>query len=466
MELSRSVRAGGARVLIVDDEEVIRDSLREYLSDEGVACETRASGAEALSALSHEDYALVVTDLRMPEMDGLELIRRGREISADTLFMVLTAFGSLETAIEAMRVGAVDYLQKPIVLPDLLLRVRRALENRDLYQENARLRLILRRDESSVGLVGDSHEMRDIRELVSRYGPMDRPVLITGESGTGKELVARALHKASPHSDGPFLPVNCAALPENLLESELFGYKRGAFTGADRDKEGLMVLAGNGTLFLDEIGELSTGIQAKLLRAIEAREVLPLGGKRAVKIEARIVAATNRQLESRLVTGEFRDDLYYRLNVLSIQVPALRERPEDIPALALHFIEKHRLELRSPAVEIDRSAMELILHHPWRGNVRELENVIQRALILASDRSVHSRDLPIDLHGGTGKEAAAASIEWLGQPLKEVVRAYERRLIQHVVDHFGGDTEEAARRLQISLASLYSKLKESEEREA
>ncbi len=227
-----------------------------------------------------------------------------------------------------------------------------------------------------------------------------------------------------------------------------------------------MVLAGNGTLFLDEIGELSTGIQAKLLRAIEAREVLPLGGKRAIKIEARIVAATNRQLESRLVTGEFRDDLYYRLNVLSIKVPALRERPEDIPALALHFIEKHRLELRSPAVEIDRSAMELILHHPWRGNVRELENVIQRALILASDRSVHSRDLPIDLHGGSGKEAAAASIEWLGQPLKEVVRAYERRLIQHVVDHFGGDKEEAARRLQISLASLYSKLKESEEREA
>jgi two-component system response regulator HydG len=199
--------------------------------------------------------------------------------------MVLTAFGSLETAIEAMRVGAVDYLQKPIVLPDLLLRVRRALENRDLYQENARLRRILRRDESAVGLVGDSHSIREIREVVSRYGPMDRPVLITGESGTGKELVARALHQASPHHEGPFLPVNCAALPENLLESELFGFKRGAFTGADRDKEGLMVLAGAGTLFLDEVGELSPGIQAKLLRAIESREVLPLGGKRAIKVD-------------------------------------------------------------------------------------------------------------------------------------------------------------------------------------
>ncbi|MBK8233392.1 MAG: sigma-54-dependent Fis family transcriptional regulator [Candidatus Eisenbacteria bacterium] len=464
MELSRTVRAGGARVLIVDDEEAIRDSIREYLSDEGVACETRGWGSEALAALSHEEFALVITDLRMPEMDGLELIRRGREMCPDTLFMVLTAFGTLETAIEALRVGAMDYLQKPIVLPDLLLRVRRTLENRDLFQENARLRRILRRDETSVGLVGDSHPMREIRDLVSRYGPMDRPVLITGESGTGKELVARALHQASEHRDGPFLPVNCAALPENLLESELFGYKKGAFTGADRDKEGLMILAGEGTLFLDEVGELSPSIQAKLLRAIESREVIPLGAKRAVRIDARLVAATNRHLEARLETGEFRDDLYYRLNVLSIQVPPLRERREDIPALALHFVSKHRMELRSPAFEIDRGAMELILHHPWRGNVRELENVIQRALILAQDRTLHPKDLPLDLHVGSGaKEPIGSMIEWFGQPLKEVVRGYERRLIQHVIDHFDGDKEEAARRLQISLASLYSKLKESEE---
>lgn len=441
------------RVLIVDDEEVIRDSIADYLGGEGIPVETAGSGEEALERLKAADLALVLTDLRMPGMDGLSLIRRGREVSPSTLFAVFTAHGSMDVAIAALREGAVDFIPKPVVFEDLLLRVRRILGLQETLLENARLKHLLHRGDPPSGIIGGSPAMRDVLALVERYGPTDRPVLITGASGTGKELVARALHARSERSEGPFLAVNCAAVPETLFESELFGHKRGAFTGADRDKEGLLQLAENGSIFLDEVAEIPAIVQAKLLRAIDSREVLPLGAGRPVPVGARVLAATNRDLRVAVREGAFREDLFFRISVLQIRLPSLAERPEDIPALVAHLIEKHRGALRSPARAASRGALELLSSQDWRGNVRELENVIQRALILARGEEITPAELPhLD---------STATLEE-DRPLKATVRDFERRHIRGVIAQCGGDKAEAARRLDISLASLYAKLKEDE----
>jgi DNA-binding NtrC family response regulator len=449
-------RASPARILVVDDEATIRDMLRAMLEDEGYEVESAADGRAGLERLRAEPFDIVITDLRMQGMDGIELLRRGREAAPETLFVVVTAYASLDTAIEALRLGAVDYLLKPVVFEDLIGRIRRLVRARELLRENLWLRHELARRRATPDFIGESAAAEAVRADVARFAATDRTVLLTGESGTGKDVVATMLHQASEFRDGPFLPVNCAALPEPLLESELFGYEKGAFTGADRDKPGLLALAEGGTFFLDEIAEIPPAIQAKLLRVLEKQEYFPVGGTRAVRYRARLVAATNRDLKARTDEGSFRQDLYFRLNVIPIHIPPLRERAEDIPALARYLLERHRQDLKAPVTTIGNEAMQLLVRHPWPGNVRELENVIQRAILYARGSVLRAEDLPPDVRAGAASRAGAAP----PSTLKEALRACERELILRAMKEAGGSKPEAAARLGISLASLYQKLKD------
>lgn len=459
--MSISPPLGGERILIVDDEPQIREPIMAFLADEGFACDACGSGEDGQRALETRSYALVLTDLRMPGLDGIGLIRQGRALAPDTCFILMTAYATLTGAVDALRAGAVDFLMKPVVFEDLAQRVRRILEHRRLHAENARLRELLFRQAPEAGLIGESAALRQVRELVARFAPADRPVLVTGESGTGKELVARALHASSPRAKGPFLAVNCAALPENLLESELFGYRRGAFTGADRDREGLFSLSSGGTLFLDEVGDLPRGIQAKLLRAVEEREVLPLGGDRPRPVDVRIVAAMNRDPQQAVASGAMREDLLFRLNVLSIHVPPLRERRDDIPALVRHFVAKHARELNSPVREVPRPVLDAMVVREWRGNVRELENAVQRLLVLANGTELPAvpwtRETPAAGSRGDGGQVLGEAGLEPGDTLRVAVSRFERRLVERMIVECRGDKVDAARRLGISIASLYAK---------
>jgi DNA-binding NtrC family response regulator len=442
-------------VLVVDDEETMRESILLVLRDEGYVAEGAGMVAEGLEALSRRSWNLVITDLKLPDGDGLEIVKASQERCPGSLVLIITAFATMDTAIRALRLGAVDYLAKPLNLDSLLLKIQRVLEHRRLRRENAwmRRRLSLQRSES--GFIGESAPAREVRRLVGLYGPLDRTVLITGESGTGKELVARALHDASPRREGPFVAINSAAIPDALMESELFGHVRGAFTGAERDRKGCFQIADGGTLFLDEISELSMGLQAKLLRVLESKQILRVGGDVPVAVDVRVLAATNRVLPELIGDGGFREDLYFRLNVLLVDTPALSERAEDIPLLASHFIEKHRAELRSVVKGIGTSADACLRRYRWPGNVRELENVIQRAMILARGEWLEPTDLPREIVDACGGAVTADR----APRLREAVRDYERRLIVDAVERAGGDKSEAARALGISVASLYAKLK-------
>jgi DNA-binding NtrC family response regulator len=382
-----------ARILVVDDEEIVVRSCLRILANGGYELDSAADGIEALRKVAASHVDVLVLDIMMPVMDGLEVLRRVKESHPDLDVIMITGLSQIDTAVQAMKLGAFDYLPKPFDPDELKLVVQRALERRRLLQENLDLRTEVSARYRLENIVGASPRMQAVFRLVAQCAPTNSTVLLTGESGTGKELVARAIHYNSLRRDKPFVPVDCNSLAENLLESELFGHVKGAFTGAVANKKGLLEIVEDGTLFLDEIGNLSHSIQAKLLRVIQEREFKAVGGTRTQPANFRLVCATNRDLAAMVAAGTFRDDLYYRINVFPIQVPPLRERRDDIPALAYHFLRLYSEELGKPVTEISAGAMSAIVNHDWPGNVRELENAIQRAAILATDHVIRQAHL-------------------------------------------------------------------------
>ncbi|HZR84259.1 MAG TPA: sigma-54 dependent transcriptional regulator [Candidatus Binatia bacterium] len=441
-------------ILIADDEPGVRESLAEVLRDAGYEVETAPDGAAALAALEKRDFAVVVTDLRMPGADGLAVLRRAREISPQTVGLVMTAHGTIDTAVDALRSGAADYLLKPVVFEDLIAKVERILEHRDLVWQTQMLRREVERH-ADFDLVGKSPAMKEIAALIAKVAPTSSTVLVTGESGTGKEVVARAIHQSSAVRSKIFLPINCAAIPESLLESQLFGHVRGAFTGAVASQEGLFSHARGGTIFLDEIGDVPIPLQSKLLRMIEAREILPVGSTSPVRVDVRLIAATHRDLGKMAEEGAFRDDLYYRLNVVNIHIPPLRDRREDIPGLIDFLIQRHRRELKRPVRGVDNAALKLLMSHSWKGNVRELDNAIEHAMIVGEGEWISIADLPRSLRSRTDGVP-----EVVGDDLREALRAYEKIHIESVLARTGNDKREAAGRLGLSLSSLYRKIEE------
>ncbi len=442
------------RILIVDDEASIRDGLVDVLNDEGYDASGVGNGADAISALGQSSYDVVVTDLRMPGADGLEVLRRVREISPQTLVLLITAYASVETAVEALRNGAHDYILKPLIVEDVLSKINRLFEYRRLAWETRMLRHEIAARYELDQMVIRSPAMREIFALIQKVGPTNSTVLITGESGVGKEVVARALHATSSRRDKLFLPVNCGAIPENLLESELFGHARGAFTGATSAQEGLFQRARGGTIFLDEIGDLPAPVQVKLLRAIESREILALGTSTPTMTDVRIIAATNRDLQQAVRDNRFREDLFYRLNVVGIEVPPLRQQREAIPALVEHLIRRHNAELKKNYKGVDNTTMRILMAHNWPGNIRELDNIIERAMILGNGEWITPADLPPAIQQDCG------GLPSIADNLKEAIRAYEKIHIATVLRRVSGDKRKAAALLGLGLSSLYRKIEE------
>ena len=435
-------------ILVVDDEPLIRDNLAEFLGGEGFRVTVCGSGEDALAQVAATRFDVALCDVNLPGIDGIELLDRLLKISPETLVLLITAFGAVDGAVAAFQRGAHDYLIKPVRLDEVLAKIRRLLDYRDLRLDNQWLRRELSREHDAT-LIGSSPALQRALAVAGKVAPTRSTVLITGESGTGKELVARAIHRHS-NPDGRFLAVNCAAIPSDLLENQLFGHRRGAFTGADRDQAGVFLHAGTGTVFLDEIGELAHSIQAKLLRTLEQKEVMPVGANEPVTASCRILAATNKDLSAETQAGRFRPDLFYRLNIVTIALPPLRERREDIPDLVDHLLRKHARELGKPMAGVSFEAMRILLACPWKGNVRELENALQRAVILGEGPLVTPADLPPDL-------APEENEPSLVDDLNEAVRRFERLHIERMLRRFP-DKKEAARRLRVGLSSLYRRI--------
>ncbi|MES9907945.1 MAG: sigma-54 dependent transcriptional regulator [Candidatus Thiodiazotropha sp.] len=446
-------------VLVVDDEAAIRQVLAEQLTRSGHTVEQADCGEEALKVLQSSDFDVCICDLRLPDLDGIEVIRRCRAKEMDIAFLMITAFASVDTAIEAMKLGAYDYLMKPVQLEDLLIRLDHIADVARLRDENRYLRKMVESDAGSDTL-GLSVPMRKIQTLINKVSRTDSTVLITGESGTGKSYIARTIHYDSNRRDRAMVTVNCGAIPKELLESELFGHIKGAFTGADRNKKGLFREADGGTLFLDEIGELPLALQVKLLHVIEDKEVRPLGAEQSRRVDVRIIAATNRNIVEMMQSGEFREDLFYRLNVLHITLPPLRSRREDIPLYIEYFLntEISRLGLEG-SYSIDPEVEEHLLAYEWPGNLRELQNVIARMLVLAEEYAINMGDLPSHVtryeHNGNKYEFGKT----FGS-LREQVRQFEIGVIKKAIDAAGNDRALAARSLDIGLSTLYRKLEE------
>jgi len=436
----------------VEDERAQREALARYLGRAGYEVEAVASGEAAIERLPLFAPAVLLTDLRLTGVDGLEVVRRSRELDEEMGVLLVTAWASVDSAVEALRLGAHDYLLKPLIFEEVGRKVAGLLEHRELVRENARLRRLLQEREPASEVVAESPAMREAIEWARRAAGSRSTVLLTGESGTGKEVLARAIHAMGPWSEEPFLAVNVSAVPEALAESELFGHERGAFTGAERRREGILRAAGGGTVFLDEIGELPPTVQAKLLRALETREVQPLGSDRPLRFEARILAGTNRDLTGLVDEGRFREDLYYRLNVVRIQVPPLRERPEDVPPLVRHLLRRHAVAAGVPVPAVTPEAMRALCQNPWRGNVRELSNVVERALILSPGSTLQ---LDEAFGGGT---PAGPGVAGGGQTIEAVERAH----VEAVLERCGGRVEgpgNAAAVLGLKPSTLRSRMK-------
>ena len=441
------------RILVVDDEDVIAQTLREFLDGEGFAVAVAPDAPAALDLAARFEPDVVLCDIQLPGMDGLELLDRLLKVRPETMAVMITAYATVENAVAAFRRGAQDYLMKPVMFDELLAKLDRLMGVRRLVLENQALRRQLHAPRGAEALVGRGPAMEAVKALIAKVGPTRSNVLITGESGTGKELVARALHTPGPEAEAPFLAINCAAIPHDLLENQLFGHVRGAYTGADRDHAGLFVAAGRGTVFLDEIGELSLATQAKLLRAIETKEVLPVGATRPVPFAARVVAATNKDLPAEVAAGTFRADLYYRLNVVTIHSPPLRERPGDIPDLVAALLARHARRLGRRVDGVDNATMRILMAAPWRGNIRELDNALERAVILGDGPILTPDDFPAELGpAATGPENC--------DRLDDAIARFERHHIRQVLAQSGNDKREAARRLGLGLSTLYRKLEE------
>jgi len=443
-----------ADILVVDDEQNIRNALVTMLEKRGYHVCGMGTGEEALEHLEQAKVDLVITDLKMPGIGGMEFLRRLRDKWSETEILVMTAYGSIDTAVEAMRLGAYDYLTKPIDRERFPVAVEKALERRWLATENRQLRDRLETRTRFAQMIGDSEAMQRVYRLVEMVAGSDVTVLLTGESGTGKELVARAIHHKSSRASGPFVTLNCGALPENLFESELFGYEKGAFTGAMMTKAGRFELAEGGTLLLDEVGELTLKSQVDFLRVLETKEFRRLGGTKLIKVDTRIIAATNRNLEEAVKQEDFREDLYYRLNVIPIRLPPLRERTDDIPLLIDGFLHEFAAQHNREPKEVSREAMRLLRLYAWPGNIRQLRNLMERMVVTVPDRILQPEHLPEDIQAS--KEDLRTMMVTLGSSLEDIEREVIRRTLAEVTNH----REKAARMLGISLRTLQYKIKE------
>ncbi|TAL12879.1 MAG: sigma-54-dependent Fis family transcriptional regulator, partial [Nitrospirae bacterium] len=444
------------QILIVDDEPEMCSLLSDILKDEGCDVETAASGEKALAKMGERDFAVVITDLNMKGMPGLTLLKEIKHLHPETNVIIMTAFGSIESAIEAMKQGAYDYVTKPVKSEEISLITQKAVREASLRREVISLRRAVGKEYSFSQILGKSKPMQAVFELIRRITPSPSSVLITGESGTGKELVARAIHYNSPRAQGPFIPVNCAAIPENLLESEMFGHMKGSFTDAKADRKGLFEEAQGGTLFLDEISELPLSLQAKLLRVLQEKEIRRVGGTRSIPVDARVIVATNLDLAGEVKAKRFREDLYYRMNVIEVHLPALRERTEDIPLLALHFVKKYAEPMKKPVGGLSEGALALLMDYHWPGNVRELENVIERGVTLTREEKIGSEDLPQAVRGDSGDRHMIEEAAEKTRTLAEVERAY----ILRVMEKTAGNKYQAAQVLGIDRKTLYRKLDE------
>jgi len=443
------------KILVVDDEDIIRESLSYILRKEKYEVEEAANGKIAFEMLKETSYDLVITDIEMPEMKGIELLDEIKKMNLQTNTIVITAYGSMETAIAALRSGASDYILKPVEFDELLIKVNRLFEVRELHLENRILRKELQREYDYSNIIGKSSAIMQIFEMIKAVADTDSTVLISGNSGTGKELVARALHFNSKRSNKPFVALNCGAISENLIESELFGHKKGAFTGAISDKEGFIKAAEAGTLFLDEISEMPPQLQVKLLRAIQEKEYTPVGTTLSLPVNVRFVASTNRNLQDFVGQGKFREDLYYRLNVVDIHLPSLKEREGDIPLLADFFLDKYRRQMNKNIRGISNDAMRALMNHEWKGEIRELENVIERSVIFCNEDFVNVKHLPVQFHSAIEPSEFIAS-----GSLDDSVKRFEKDIITRALEANDFNKEKTADELQVGLSTLYRKMKE------
>lgn len=444
------------RIIIVDDDPLIRESLFELLRQEGYAADMAAGPKEVLDKLSESHYDVLIADIKMPEMSGMELLRRVRSKHPECAVILITGYGSIQNAVEAMKEGAADYITKPIQDAEIKARIESILEKQALRRENKALRGRLRNDEQFHEMVGHDPKMREIYQMVDTIAGTDANVLIYGETGTGKRLIARAIHFHDPaRREHPFVEVPCAALPETLLESELFGHVKGAFTSALRDRTGRFEMADGGTILLDDIDAFSLSLQAKLLRVLEHQEFERVGDTRTIKVNVRIIAATNRNLEEMVANGTFREDVYYRLNVVTITVPPLIERRGDIPLLAHYFVERFN-KATGKSKSLSDEAVETLLAYRWPGNVRELENAIERACILSKEDVITPADLPENVRNGAARGTAVPGVA----PLRETIKLPERQIILDALERTSWNRKEAAKLLGISRSTLYNKMRE------
>jgi len=448
-------------VLVIDDEAGVRRTVSMILEDEGYAVTTAANGRDGLTKALEGDADIVLCDVRMPEMDGLEFLDEYQGHGGDGLVVTMTAYGSTDLALEAMKRGAYDYIPKPFSADSILLTVKKAEEREKLRREVRRLRQEVKSDRQHPDIVAKSPAMLTAIALAERVAPHPSTILLTGESGTGKEVIARLVHATSPRRDGPFVPVNCGAIPENLLEAELFGHVKGAFTGANADRVGLFEQANGGTLFLDEIGELPVSLQVKLLRALQERQIRRVGESTSREVDVRIVSATARDLEKEVEAGTFRSDLFYRLNVVNIHLPPLRHRREDIPLLVRHFLDEYNEVLQTKVADLDATALSALVAYAWPGNVRELENVIERAVVLAEQEEIGVEQLPVSVtsKNGTGRHSLA-SLPPDELSVKKRTAELERLLIGRALEITSGNRTRASELLELSYRALLYKIRD------
>ena len=442
-----------SHILVVEDDARMRDLMQKVLARDGHEVETCADGLRALKLLEENAYDIVIADIRMPKYDGMELLSAVRRQHPNTTVIMMTAFGTIDSAVEAMKLGAFDYISKPFKMDEILIVVRRALDERKLRHEISMLREEVQRKYEFSNIIGKSKPMQEVFQLIKRVANSKSTVLITGKSGTGKELVAKAIHYNSPRRNMPFVPLSCGALPETLLESELFGHVRGAFTGAVSNKKGLFEEAHHGTIFLDEIGDLTPSIQVKLLRVLQEREIKPVGGTKTAQVDVRLIAATNMNLEEAVRQGKFREDLFFRLNVIPLNLPELKDRVEDIPILVNHFLSKYTADTGKSNVSITPEAMNFLIGYHWPGNVRELENVIERMLTLSRGEQIGAMDLPE--HYRTSATSLLEAEANRGATLRDLERDY----IKTILIKTGGHQINAAKILGIDRRTLYRKMK-------
>jgi DNA-binding NtrC family response regulator len=442
-----------ARILVIDDEDSMCNFMEIMLSKEGYEVDVTTSPDDGVDKIRNENFDLVIADLNMPEMTGIDVLKKVRSFKFDQELVVMTAFASVETAIEAMKQGAADYITKPFKVDEIKLVIEKSISRRKLIGENITLKKQLQGANSVDKLIGQSGAIVQVKILTQRIAASDSTVLIRGESGTGKDLVAKAIHSLSPRCGGPFVTINCAALPETLLETELFGHKRGSFTGAIRDKDGLFKVASGGTFFLDEVGNTSLAIQVKLLRVLEDKKITPVGDTKTTDVDVRLIAATNADLEEDVRAGRFRADLFYRLNVIPIDIPPLRERMEDLPLLVDHFVHKFCDKAKTRLRKVSKEALELLKGYAWPGNVRELENIIERAILLNRSDMLEPSDFPEKL-----AQQQSGQIVSDGQPATPTLESIEKAYIHFVMSQTDGRKAEAARILGIDTSTLYRKI--------